>query len=155
MKQVPDEAVPQHMKTYCQCTSRTRGEGKKLVGALSAQKLLLYAPLLWWYVGHGVNITAVHCTIDYQATKIFAWFGEQVTEAQRTGDTDKSKALLSEVFKLLGNSVYGEMLEAVECQTCVVFKKVRSWSIGRCAVGILKTWMNWAKPTSSKAGNLR
>jgi len=35
----------------------------------------------------------------------------------------KSKALLAEVFKLLGNSAYGKMLEAVERQTCVVYTK--------------------------------
>ena len=48
---------------------------------------------------------------------------KQVTEARRTGDTDKSKALLAEVFKMLGNSTYGKMLEAVERQICVVFTK--------------------------------
>ena len=122
-KQVSDEAVPQHMKAYCHRTGRTRGEGKKLVGALSAQKLLLYAPLLRWYVEHGTAITAVHRTIGYQATKIFTWFVEQVAETRRTGDIDKRKALLIEVFKLLGNSVYGKMLEAVERQTWVVFTK--------------------------------
>ena len=40
-QRVPDEAVPQHMKAYMVHTGRKRGEGKKLVGALSAQKLLL------------------------------------------------------------------------------------------------------------------
>ena len=52
-------------------------------------------------------ITNVYRTIglyDYQPTKIFTWFVEQVTEARRTGDKEKSKALLAEVFKLLGNS---------------------------------------------------
>ena len=40
----------------------------------------------------------------------------QVTEARRTGDVDKSKALLAEVFKLLGNS-------ALERQTKVIYTK--------------------------------
>ena len=39
---------------------------------------------------------------------------EQVTEARRTGDIDKRKALLAEVFKLLGNSAYGKMIEVLE-----------------------------------------
>ena len=43
--------------------------------------------------------------------------------ARRTGDTDKSKALLAEVFKLLGNSANGKNLEAVERQTSVLFTK--------------------------------
>ena len=61
--------------------------------------------------------------IDYQATKIFTQFVEQVTEARRTGDTDNSKAMLAEVFKLLGNSVYWKMIKAVKQQTCVIFTK--------------------------------
>ena len=48
--------------------------------------------------------------IVYQATKIFTWFVEEMAEARRTGDADKSKALLAEVFKLLGNSGYREMV---------------------------------------------
>ena len=104
---MPVEAVPQQMLGYLERTGRKRGDGKKLVGALSAEKLLLYTPLLRWYVEHGAEIKAVYRTIDYQATKIFTWFVEQVTEARRTGDVEKSKALLAEVFKLLGNSVPG------------------------------------------------
>lgn len=61
--------------------------------------------------------------IDYQTTKIFTRFVEQVTEVRRTGDTDNSKAMLAEVFKLLGNSVYWKMIKAVEQQTCVIFTK--------------------------------
>lgn len=70
-KQIPDEVVLQHLEDYCECTGRTRGDGKKLVRKLSVQKLLLYALLLRWYVEHGAVVIAVHHTIDYQATKIF------------------------------------------------------------------------------------
>ena len=52
-KKVPVEAVPQQMLDYLKRTGRNRGDGKKLVGALSAEKLLVYAPLLRWYVDHG------------------------------------------------------------------------------------------------------
>jgi len=48
---------------------------------------------------------------------------EQVTEARRTGDVDKSKALLGESFKLLGNSAYGKLIEALERQTNVIYTK--------------------------------
>ena len=122
-KRIPDEAVPQQMKDYMARTGRKRGEGKKLVGALSAQKLLLYAPLLQWYVGHRAKITAVYRTIDYQATKALKWFVDEVTEARRTGDVDKSKALLANIFKLLGNSSYGKMIEALERRTSVIYTK--------------------------------
>ena len=122
-RKIHDEEVPQHMKAYMERTGRKRGDGKKLVGGLSTQKLLLYAPLLQWYVKHGAEITAVYRTIDYQATKALKWFVDEVTEARRSGDVDKSKALLADIFKLLGNSSYGKLIEALERQTCVIYTK--------------------------------
>ena len=69
-KKVPVEAVPQQMLDYLKRTWRNRGDGKKLVGALSAEKLLVYTPLLRWYVEHGAVITAVYRTIDYNPGKV-------------------------------------------------------------------------------------
>lgn len=74
-------------------------------------------------MAHGTQIKAVYRTIDYQATKIFTWFVEEVTEARRTGDVEKSKKMLVDVFKLLGNSGYGKLLEAVERQNNVIYTK--------------------------------
>ena len=122
-RQIPEQAVPQHMKDYMERTGRKRGDGKKLVGALSAKKLLLYEPLLRWYVNHGAVITAVYRTIDYKPTKGLKWFVDEVTDARRTGDVDKSKALLADIFKLLGNSSYGKMIEAVERHTSTIYTK--------------------------------
>ena len=62
-------------------------------------------------------------TIDYQATKALKWFVDEVTEARRSGDVDKSKALLADIFKLLGNSSYGKLIEALEMQTCMIYTK--------------------------------
>ena len=45
------------MTDYLVRTGRNRGDGKKLVGALSAERLLVYTPLLLWYVNHGAVIT--------------------------------------------------------------------------------------------------
>ena len=122
-KAVPVKAVPEHMLKYLEDTGRKRGEDKKLMGTLSAQRILVYAPLLLWYVNHGAVIKRVYRTIDYTPAKIFPWFVEQVTEARRTGDVEKSKALLAEVFKLLGNSGYGKLIEALERQTNVIYTK--------------------------------
>ena len=102
---------------------KERGEGKKLVGVAPAQKLLVYALLLRWYVEHRAFITAVHRTIDYQGTKLFSWFVEQISEARRPGEVDKSKPQLAEVFKLLGKTAHGKRMEAVERQAFVIFRK--------------------------------
>ena len=114
-KEVPEEAIPPAMMDYLKSTGRSRTTGqRKLVGALSAQKILLYTPMLRWYLDHGLKVTACYRKIDYRPQKIFEWFVDQVTKAHRMGDKDKSKAILAEVFKLLGNSAYGKLIEALE-----------------------------------------
>ena len=42
---------------------------------------------------------------------------------RRTGDEDKSKALLGDIFKLLGNSGYGKLIEVLERQTNIIYTK--------------------------------
>ena len=79
--------------------------------------------LLQWYVKCGAEIMAVYRTIDYQATKALKCFVDELTEAQWTRDEDKSKALLADIFKLLGNSSYGKLIEALERQTCMIYTK--------------------------------
>ena len=42
---------------------------------------------------------------------------------RRKGDAEAEKALLAEIYKLLGNSAYGKFIEAVERQTRVLYTK--------------------------------
>ena len=66
-------------------------------------------------------VQAVYTTIEYQPGKILACFVDEVTDARRMGDTDEEKAIFAEVFKLLGNSSYGKMIEALERHTNVSY----------------------------------
>ena len=119
---VPDSAVPQHMHNYLQQSGRKRfPEQSKLLGVMSAKKILLYAPLLAWYLNQGLKLTAVYRTIDYEPREIFSWFVNEVANNRRKGDAEKDKALLAEVFKLLGNSAYGKFIEAVERHTNTIY----------------------------------
>ena len=121
-RSVPDNAVPQHMHDSLLHSKRKRfPEQQKLLGVLSAKKILLYAPLLQWYLNNGLKITAVYRTIDYKPRKIFEWFLKEVADNRRKGDADKDKALLAEVFKLLGNSAYGNFIESVERQNKTLY----------------------------------
>ena len=92
-KVVPEEAVPVVMKDYLVKTGCSLVNGRKLLGALSAKKALLFGLLLKRYVVHGAVVKAMCRSTDYQPRKIFTWFVEQVMEAQRTGNVGKSKVL--------------------------------------------------------------
>ena len=118
------EGIPQHMKDYLAKSNRVVLPGqKKLLGVLKAKKVLLYAPLLEWYYEHGLEITAVYRTIDYIPQKIFNWFVQEVANMRRKGDVEAEKALLAEIYKLLGNSAYDKFIEAVERQLKVLYTK--------------------------------
>ena len=115
------------MKEYLWRTGRTDSQNQnKLLGQLSGEKILLYAPLLEWYLDHGLKITAMYRTIDYERKKVFTWFVNKVTENRRKEDDDPDKALLAEVFKLMGNSSYDKLIEAKERQTSVIYTKDHS-----------------------------
>ena len=88
------DGVPQHMKDYLVKSGRTfLPDQKKLLGVLKAKKVLLYAPLLKWYIDHGLKVTAVYRTIDYIPKKIFDWFVQEVANMRRKGDVQAEKSL--------------------------------------------------------------
>ena len=53
-------------------------------------------------------------TIDYVLQKRFTRFMKKVTENRRKGNQNPEQALLAEVLKLMGNSSYGKLIEALE-----------------------------------------
>ena len=107
--------------------ARLPAKQQKLLGVFSAKKILLYVPLLQWYLDNGLKLTAVYRTIDYEPRKIFEWFVKEVADNRRKGDADKEKALLAEVFKLLGNSAYGKFIEGVERQKRTLYTRDMSY----------------------------
>lgn len=122
-QEVPEAAVGPEMVKYLTDTGRTRGKSKKLLRLLETKGILLFTPLLRWYLEHGLVVDAIHDTIEYTPKPIFAWFVEEVTTARRLGDTDNEKVLYPEIMKLLGNSAYGKLIEALERRTTVSYTK--------------------------------
>ena len=98
------------MKDYMKRTVRKRGEEKKLGRALPR-----YSSGMW-------NMRQ-SSKLFIAPSKIFMWFLEQATEVRHSGDVDKSKALLTDVLKLLENSSYGKLIEVLEQQVCVIYTK--------------------------------
>ena len=87
---------------------------KKLLGVMKAEKILLYSPLLKWYLNHGLQVPKIHKYISYTSGRPFKWFPEEVSGARRAADQDKNKRQLGDTAKLKGNSFYGKMIENLE-----------------------------------------
>ena len=61
ISEVPEDQIPQHMKDYKINTGRKMiKNNKKLLGVMKAEKILLYSPLLKWYLNHGLQVTKIH-----------------------------------------------------------------------------------------------
>ena len=115
ISEVPEDQIPQHMKDYKINTGRKMiKNNKKLLGVMKAEKILLYSPLLKWYLNHGLQVTKIHRYISYTSGRPFKWFSEEVSSARRAADQDKNKKQLGDTAKLKGNSFYGKMIENLE-----------------------------------------
>ena len=115
ISEVPEDQIPQHMKDYKINTGRKMiKNNKKLLGVMKTEKILLYSPLLKWYLNHGLQVTKIHRYISYTYGRPFKWFPEEVSSARRAADQDKNKRQLGDTAKLKGNSFYGKMIENLE-----------------------------------------
>ena len=47
---------------------------KKLLGVMKAKKILLYTPLIKYYLQLGLKLTVVHELVEYKPAKSFSWF---------------------------------------------------------------------------------
>ena len=115
LSEVPEDQIPQHMHAYKINTGRKKiKNNKKLLGVMKTEKILLYSPLLKWYLNHGLQVTKIHKYISYTSGRPFKWFPEEVSGARRAADQDKNKRQLGDTAKLKGNSFYGKMIENLE-----------------------------------------
>ena len=64
---------------------------KKLLGVMKAKKILLYTPLIEWYLQHGLKLTAVHQLIEHEPDMPFSWFPEEMANARPEVDKDPLK----------------------------------------------------------------
>ena len=109
-QEILDRNIPQEIKIKKEKTGRKAVKGtKKLLGVIKAKKILLYTPVIEWYLQHGLRLTAVHQLIEYEPGMPFSWFPEEVANARREADKDPLKKQLGDAAKLKGNSFYGKM----------------------------------------------
>ena len=112
VQEIPDCDIPEEMKMYKEKTGRkTVKRTKKLLGVMRATKILLYTPVLEWYLQHGLRMTAVHQLIEYEPGMPFSWFPEEMANARCEADKDPLKKQHGNVARSKRNSFYGKMIE--------------------------------------------
>ena len=108
--------------------SKKLPKSKKLVSTLSAKYLTENSELLKYYLEKGFVITKVHNVIRYpKSERIFEDFVNQVTNARKESDNDPDKKLIGDLYKLVGNSLYGKTVENLERHMNVRFTNDRKF----------------------------
>ncbi|GMF37847.1 unnamed protein product [Phytophthora lilii] len=103
-----ESVIGKHMLDHKEARKQSRAKpARKLIGSYFGEKILIYTPLLKWYLSHGMEITKTYCFVKASSHKAFALFMKAVSKARREGDVDKSKAMIAEMMKLVGNSAFG------------------------------------------------
>ena len=73
------QSNPSHMREYQTKTSPKTIRGtKKILRVTRTEKILLYLPMLKWYLNHGLQVTAIHKYLKYEPDWPFSWFLEYV-----------------------------------------------------------------------------
>ena len=81
----------------------------------------LTTPLFKWYLEHGLVITPIYTTVEYISNAACKHFAEQVAQARFDGDLDKDKVLIAKMMKLIGNSLYGQMITDKEKHHDIIY----------------------------------
>ena len=104
------ENVGLHMKEYLETRDKLKKPQRQLIGSYHGEKILLGTPLLKWYLEKGLVVTKVYVLVEYVPEETFKPFVEEVTHARRLGDENLECKILSDLYKLLGNSSYGKTI---------------------------------------------
>ena len=109
VQEILDCSIPEEMKIYKEKTGRkTVKRARKSLGVMKVKKILLYTPLIEWYLKDGLRLTAVHQLIEYEPGMPFSWFPEEVENARHKADKVPLKRQLGDLAKLKGNIVSTE-----------------------------------------------
>ena len=104
------EDIGEYMQNFHTENNIKFNQGNKLIGSYFGKEIVLYSPLLKWYLQEGLIITKFHCAIQYKPEYSFNKFADEVSDARRAGDVDTAYELIAETMKLFGNSAYGKTI---------------------------------------------
>ncbi|KAL7682115.1 hypothetical protein Plhal304r1_c051g0134091 [Plasmopara halstedii] len=95
-----ESVIGHHMYAYNETRKKSRAKpARKLIGSYFGEKILVYAPLLKWYLDHGMVITKTYSFIKASSHKPFESFMGQVSDARREGDVNKAIDFLNSLKK--------------------------------------------------------
>ena len=113
--------IGEHMREFAIKNKIMSTPRPSLIGSYFGKQMLFATPLLKWYLEHGLVVSNITLVLEYKPSPCFKDFGFRVSEARREGDADRSKSIIAETYKLLGNSAYGKTVTNVSKHADISF----------------------------------
>ena len=104
------EDIGELMKGFVEENGLLKKPRRMLISSYFGEKILRTTSLAKWYLDHGLEITKIYEFIEYTPEKPFEKFALDVSDGRRAGDSDSSKKILADTWKLIGNSSYSSAL---------------------------------------------
>eukprot|EP00732_Lithocolla_globosa_P000459 Lithocolla_globosa_v1_NODE_138_length_5823_cov_17.507628.p1 type:complete len:551 gc:universal NODE_138_length_5823_cov_17.507628:3490-1838(-) len=104
------ETVGEYMSELIKELEMKTSKQRKLIGSMFGEKVLLFSPLLKWYLEHGLVVTKVYSYIKAEKNKLYKDFVDFVSDSRRMGDSDKDMAVVAETAKIWGNGFAGHTI---------------------------------------------
>ena len=93
------------MREFAEENDLLKKPSKTLLNSYFGEKMLFATPLLSWYLKHGLKITHVYQVVQYNPSKCFQRFTQEVMDARRLGDINPSKKIIGDSCKLMGKFI--------------------------------------------------
>ena len=92
---------------------------------MKAEKILIDASLLKWYMEHRLEVTKVHCAIEFQYAPIFKEFIDTHTQKRKEATLNRNVSEVA-LHNLIGNSAYGCTLLNKEKYVQIAYADVKN-----------------------------
>jgi hypothetical protein len=112
---ITEEMLSPYMTKRCKARNYKLPQ-KTLIQTFNAKQILLYTPMIRFYLKLGLEISNISQFIQYRPAEVFDDFVDKITTGRIQAKANGNESLES-AYKVIGNSGYGKMGENVEKYT--------------------------------------
>ena len=105
------EDLSDYMKNLCLESGANTNKRRSLISSYHAREILIITPLLRWYMEHGLVVTKLYMTLEWEPRRCFQDLTQSMAECRRQSDRDLDQKIMGDAFKLLANAVYGKCIQ--------------------------------------------
>ena len=114
-----------------------------LIGSYFGKQIMVASPLLKWYCTHGLIVENITTFIEYEPVACFQNFTQEVSNAHRKADIDRSGTAAGNTAKLIGKLIFFLIQKSYKCGHWTFQKKCSP--LAKYTLPLAKYTYTWQK----------